>query len=445
MKCDDVRDLLDEYVDGELAPADRASVEEHLAGCEACRTECEELRKTAELVRSMPRAAAPEGLVAEVRRQIEERRQARRWVIVRWSRAAGWAAAAAIVAVIIRYAPWEREVEGPSAPVEQSARALRAEVDKEAERAADAMRLAKAAPELGLRREDGRGVPSAPAAPAPTPPTASVPEPRATATLPGDRAKRLERDEAFAGAPSVASARGGGPQKAMADAAAKGGANELAESARSGPDKLKEQGQFRAAAKPEPAELVYECASVEAGRGAVAKALAEIGGSVVAGKEQAAKDAKPADNVVTVAVPRAKVGELIAALKLTPAAPEPSNTGKMPVPPAPVVPRVAEQEGQQPGAERKQLEQPAEPAQPSASAADAAERTEHQAGAAQDRAGQAADQPQRQGQQREQQGTGKAEADHGATRAPVEARPSEESTVTIRIVLKPRPADADKR
>ncbi|MBI5367760.1 MAG: zf-HC2 domain-containing protein, partial [Planctomycetes bacterium] len=51
MACSDLGHLLSKLVDGELAPAERARVEEHLAGCAPCRAELEVLHRNEQLVR----------------------------------------------------------------------------------------------------------------------------------------------------------------------------------------------------------------------------------------------------------------------------------------------------------------------------------------------------------------------------------------------------------
>jgi len=58
MNCADVR--LDEYFDGELAEADRATVDGHLAACDACRAELERSRKLEKVLRSVSTSAAPD-------------------------------------------------------------------------------------------------------------------------------------------------------------------------------------------------------------------------------------------------------------------------------------------------------------------------------------------------------------------------------------------------
>jgi len=58
MNCADLR--LDEYLDGELAEADRAAAERHLESCAACRAELERSRKLEGVLRSVSVGAAPD-------------------------------------------------------------------------------------------------------------------------------------------------------------------------------------------------------------------------------------------------------------------------------------------------------------------------------------------------------------------------------------------------
>jgi putative zinc finger protein len=108
MNCEHIRDLLTEYLDGELPEQQRGEVAEHLAACDTCRAEFEALSKTARLVGALPRAGAPAGLseavVAEAARVVRARNASR---VSRWVAAGGWLAAAATLALVIRYAPWD--------------------------------------------------------------------------------------------------------------------------------------------------------------------------------------------------------------------------------------------------------------------------------------------------------------------------------------------------
>lgn len=48
------KDRLSEYLDGELEPAERTSLESHLAECQACAATLEELRRVVEAARALP-------------------------------------------------------------------------------------------------------------------------------------------------------------------------------------------------------------------------------------------------------------------------------------------------------------------------------------------------------------------------------------------------------
>jgi hypothetical protein len=88
MNCAEVR--LDEFLDGELADADRAAVEGHLASCGTCRAELEHSRKLEAVLRSVPAGAAPDAdhFVQSVRSR-SRRSSEGRWAL----------AAAALIAV----------------------------------------------------------------------------------------------------------------------------------------------------------------------------------------------------------------------------------------------------------------------------------------------------------------------------------------------------------
>jgi anti-sigma factor RsiW len=59
MSCEDVRDRLDDYVDGELGEADFQVVELHLAGCADCRREERLLRALLAQAAALPRERTP--------------------------------------------------------------------------------------------------------------------------------------------------------------------------------------------------------------------------------------------------------------------------------------------------------------------------------------------------------------------------------------------------
>jgi len=70
MNCHDSKQLIMEYLDGELAPAEKHRLEEHLAGCDACQAELAEQERVIRAVRTLPQVAAPAGLGAKVAAEI---------------------------------------------------------------------------------------------------------------------------------------------------------------------------------------------------------------------------------------------------------------------------------------------------------------------------------------------------------------------------------------
>jgi hypothetical protein len=69
------RDQLSPYLDGALSPDDRASLDGHLAKCDACRAELDELRLTVAATRELPQVDAPRSF-ALTPEMLEGRRQA---------------------------------------------------------------------------------------------------------------------------------------------------------------------------------------------------------------------------------------------------------------------------------------------------------------------------------------------------------------------------------
>lgn len=59
MSCQDVRNLLDDYVDAALEREDEARIRRHLAGCEACRAEERSLRALLEHAATLPESIDP--------------------------------------------------------------------------------------------------------------------------------------------------------------------------------------------------------------------------------------------------------------------------------------------------------------------------------------------------------------------------------------------------
>jgi hypothetical protein len=65
--CDHVRPELSAFIDGELAPAEIARIEQHLRECDACRNETAALRSLAAELAALPRMSVPHSLAGTVR------------------------------------------------------------------------------------------------------------------------------------------------------------------------------------------------------------------------------------------------------------------------------------------------------------------------------------------------------------------------------------------
>jgi anti-sigma factor (TIGR02949 family) len=101
MQCEEVRPLLDAYLDGEIAEADRTLLRDHIADCAECGPEAAALERLRDGIRrAAPVYRAPEalrsGLRSALRREAAEARPAA-------MRASGWLAYAAsiLLAVVV--------------------------------------------------------------------------------------------------------------------------------------------------------------------------------------------------------------------------------------------------------------------------------------------------------------------------------------------------------
>ena len=54
MPCNELVELVTEYLEDRLSPADRTRFEAHLASCEACRTYLEQFRSTIHVIGRLP-------------------------------------------------------------------------------------------------------------------------------------------------------------------------------------------------------------------------------------------------------------------------------------------------------------------------------------------------------------------------------------------------------
>jgi hypothetical protein len=74
----DMRKQLSAYCGGDLEPAERLRLEEHLAGCPSCRAELADLQTALRLVRTTPESEPPPWLAARIMARVREQQRERR-------------------------------------------------------------------------------------------------------------------------------------------------------------------------------------------------------------------------------------------------------------------------------------------------------------------------------------------------------------------------------
>lgn len=77
MRCDEVRELLGSYADGEVALETRAVVDAHVCACEACRRELGQLRELAERIKAGGSVCVPPALWDRIADQLDSARPPR--------------------------------------------------------------------------------------------------------------------------------------------------------------------------------------------------------------------------------------------------------------------------------------------------------------------------------------------------------------------------------
>ena len=139
--CDDIRDMLVAYSDGELSVEEKAQVEEHLAACEVCREELQALERSLELAKAIWRDQ--EAGIAEIE-PLNFGRKSRRVELC-------WAALAASILIALggiliwqAISPPQRHVVPPPTIPEPTA----AEIEREVNRAAIAAQMLAVADHL---------------------------------------------------------------------------------------------------------------------------------------------------------------------------------------------------------------------------------------------------------------------------------------------------------
>lgn len=115
--CDECLDLASTYLDDELASPTREAFEAHVFACEACYVAFKQMERTAEVLRSVPAAPAPDDLHERITAAVA--REAGTRSAFTWRRAAkvlgGLAAAAALLAAI--FIPRDADAPDATAPM----------------------------------------------------------------------------------------------------------------------------------------------------------------------------------------------------------------------------------------------------------------------------------------------------------------------------------------
>lgn len=81
MNCDDIRNRLSDYIDGEASAEEREAVREHVEGCSACRRELYELAKTVTHLRSLSEVEPPPFFTQKVMRRVSEEAESKRGLL----------------------------------------------------------------------------------------------------------------------------------------------------------------------------------------------------------------------------------------------------------------------------------------------------------------------------------------------------------------------------
>jgi anti-sigma factor RsiW len=108
MNCGSMATRLQEYVDGQLAPTEAQSVEDHLAVCSACRADLSLLVQVDETLAQMPVLPEPEDMTAQIMVRVCASTPVQpvapfrlRWEDAAVSAAFAWAAVAALAVLLL--------------------------------------------------------------------------------------------------------------------------------------------------------------------------------------------------------------------------------------------------------------------------------------------------------------------------------------------------------
>lgn len=126
MPCDEMRDRLSPYLEGELGDSERKALEAHLGECADCAALLAVLRESVASLRAMPEADPPASLARKIQQAVSEKaaEQSRPRTAWGWTWMPAFAAAASFLVMIGLIAYLDRSAETPvmiAAKVEQDA------------------------------------------------------------------------------------------------------------------------------------------------------------------------------------------------------------------------------------------------------------------------------------------------------------------------------------
>jgi len=73
LRCKDLFTHIGDYVDGEIAPALKADIDQHLSGCQLCRAVVESYKKTINLLRKASTMEPDQEMVKRVQKYLSSR------------------------------------------------------------------------------------------------------------------------------------------------------------------------------------------------------------------------------------------------------------------------------------------------------------------------------------------------------------------------------------
>ena len=117
--CHNIRELLDDFLDGDLSRSEKSKIKRHLKGCPECRSELMRQRKTENYLKRLPLIHCPDSVIKQIERLTfgngEGHRKYRRFSLSlspTWRWVPVGLAATAVIILLIFYPSLERDDPG---------------------------------------------------------------------------------------------------------------------------------------------------------------------------------------------------------------------------------------------------------------------------------------------------------------------------------------------